>query len=767
MPSPASQAPSSFRARENRALRWSFAASGLLLGITAVWFTAAFGASEPVGLLWLPSPLGAVILTVVFAQVARARRLPVVTRQFFGTLCAATALVGAATVVQAVDALTRPEVPGPHVTPAMLSIDAVAIALIMVALYRIPLGRRDGAERLRVGLDAGTVMLATAVFIWHFQTRHALNADDGSTLIASALLIVLAQLAVFAVVKVVLSGRAFIDKGALRLLALAMLIGSLSSPLATPVERHTSLFVNQLALPAVFFVAACGAYRQMNALTRVETAVPSRRRPFSVLPYAAVAAVDGLLMVIVWTGDDARVVAGTAVLLTALVVLRQITAFQDNQRLLDRLDHNATHDPLTGLPNRSLFNERLRRAVTDLQDPVAVVLADLDDFKTVNDTLGHAAGDTLLVTVAQRLRDAVPAHGTVARLGGDEFSLLLPGHDAAATDRVIRSIIDALYQPVEVEGRTLRVRASFGVAGAAPGDDAAELLRRADVAMYEAKARGEGSWQHHTPGMQARGAALEQASSALRQALHDDQLRLHYQPIVRLDDDHLAGVEALLRWQHPERGLIGAPEIIPIIEASGLIIDIGRWVLRAACRQMAAWHDAYPASAPPTISINVSAQQLREPSFAAEVAAALTDHHLPAQRLIIEITESTAIGGGATADTLAALRALGIRVALDDFGTGQSTLSLLAACPIDQIKLDRSFLPDEHSSVIAAAVLQLARGFGLDTVAEGVETPAQVERLRTLGYQQAQGYHFARPMPADALEALLVTEDQNRIRQGV
>lgn len=267
--------------------------------------------------------------------------------------------------------------------------------------------------------------------------------------------------------------------------------------------------------------------------------------------------------------------------------------------------------------------------------------------------------------------------------------------------------------------------------------------------------------------MQARGAALERATSELRQALHDDELRLHYQPIVRLDDGGLVGVEALLRWQHPQRGLVGAPEIIPIVEASGLIVDIGRWVLREACRQMAVWHDAHPIVAPATVSVNVSAHQLRQPDFAGEVAAALADHGMPADRLIIEITESTAVGGGATADTLTAVRALGVQVALDDFGTGQSTLTLLATCPIDQIKLDRSFLPDVHSSVIAAAVLQLACGFSVDAVAKGVETAAQADRLRTLGYRQAQGYYFARPIPAEALDAAFTTDDQRVTRQPV
>ena len=254
-------------------------------------------------------------------------------------------------------------------------------------------------------------------------------------------------------------------------------------------------------------------------------------------------------------------------------------------------------------------------------------------------------------------------------------------------------------------------------------------------------------------------------TTELRQALDRNELRVHYQPIVTLQHGEVIGVEALIRWQHPRRGLIGPVEIIPAAESSGLIIDIGRWVLRTACRHLATWLAEHPDTAPRTISVNVSARQLREFTFTCEVTAALTDNGLEPHRLTIEITESTAVGGGATADTLAGLRALGVRIALDDFGTGQSTLTLLATCPVDQIKLDRSFVPHGTSDVIAAAVLQLARGFGVEAVAEGVETHTEAQSLLALGYDRAQGYHFARPMPPDALDAML-THDEHTVHHG-
>ncbi|MGX6600711.1 putative bifunctional diguanylate cyclase/phosphodiesterase [Micromonosporaceae bacterium Da 78-11] len=732
--------------------------SALLTILAAVWFAIAFHGDQPAPLLWLPTPISAVVLAVMYWRTSRSAWLPAVTRRFWRHFAIVGTLVGAAAVVQATDVLRHPGVPGEHTGPLMLSIDGVAVLIIMYALYRLPLARRTGPERLRVTLDAGTVMLATAVFIWHFQTRPALDSGNRTLLVTSAFLVVLAQLAVFAVVKVVLSSSAFVDRIALQLLALAMLAGSLTAPLARVVEAHSPLYITQVTIPVVFFLAACATERQRLAPRPTVGGVTGRRRrTFSVLPYAAVAAVDVLLMTTLVAGDeDAVVVAAGAVLITALVVLRQITAFRDNYQLLDRLDHSATHDALTQLPNRVLFNQRLHRALSRHDGvAVSVILVDLDDFKTVNDTLGHAAGDTLLVTVAERLRETIRTADTVARLGGDEFALVIDDPTGTAAERVIRDVTARLQAGVHLEGRDRPIQASYGVVQGSYGDDPGDLLRRADIAMYEAKARGDGGWQQYTTGMQARGAALDQAAGRLREALDDRQLRLYYQPVVALSDGRVIGAEALIRWQHPTRGVVGPADIIPAAESTGLIIKIGRWVIDEACRQMAAWQTDRPDAAALTINVNASARQLREPTFARDVATALRTHGLEPHRLTIEITESTAVGGGATADTLAELRTLGVRVALDDFGTGQSTLTLLATCPVDQIKLDRSFVPDAGSSVIATAVLQLAHGFGVEAVAEGAETADQARRLRELGYDRAQGYHFARPMPADAFAAFL------------
>jgi diguanylate cyclase (GGDEF)-like protein/PAS domain S-box-containing protein len=429
----------------------------------------------------------------------------------------------------------------------------------------------------------------------------------------------------------------------------------------------------------------------------------------------------------------------------------------------ERLSYEVTHDVLTGLANRAYFSERVQACIADADSShrISIVLIDLDDFKTVNDTLGHHIGDGLLVAVAQRMRGSVRPTDTVARLGGDEFAILFERLGGEDVDTVLHRIAGALLEPVAIEGHLLSVRASFGVVDGHGGDDAGTLLRQADIAMYDAKDRGEGGYQWYQPGMEER----SRLAAGLQTALAEGQLVLHYQPVVTLPEGRITGVEALVRWQHPTEGLLAPGAFIEAAERTGVIVPLGRWVLREATRQAAAWIDEYGPEAPGSVSVNASARQLRESAFAGEVAAALQDSGLPADRLTIEITESTAVGGGATQESLRTLRAMGVRLSLDDFGTGASTLSLLASCPVDQIKLDRSFAPVPGPDAIATAVVQLARSFGLEAVAEGVETPAQAERLLSLGYARAQGYHFARPMTAEQLAAGLSDQATRLVAQ--
>jgi diguanylate cyclase (GGDEF)-like protein len=540
----------------------------------------------------------------------------------------------------------------------------------------------------------------------------------------------------------------------------AMIIGAagpLLRPLLEPHRPH--LFPEMISMPVVFFVAALAGERQRTAEYGPQRGVvPARRRSFSLFPYLAVAAVDALLFTVPSTGRrDQLVIITTAVLLTAVVVLRQILAFRDNGRLLERLDHGATHDALTQLPNRVLFNKRLQAALTAPGDhPVSVALIDLDDFKEVNDTLGHEVGDLLLMAVAQRLAGCMRREDMVARLGGDEFVLVLDGADRAAADLAAERMKEALSAPVLADGHELAIRASIGIADGRRGDEASVLLRQADIAMYAAKNLPGTAHLHYAGTMNTTSTDTANLGTELRAAIDQDELFLLYQPIVSLVDHRVTGAEALVRWQHPARGTLAPDAFIPVAERTGLIVPLGRWVLQTALAQLARWGE----DAPPVLNINLSARDLREPDFVAAVAALLREHDLPGDRITLEITESMTLEPGRSITALQGLRALGIKISLDDFGTGHSPLTLLHDCPVDEIKLDRSFTQFDPSALmpVAAAVLNLATTLGAHAVAEGVETAEQADHLRNLGYPTAQGYHFGRPMPPTDLRELIAAQ---------
>jgi diguanylate cyclase (GGDEF)-like protein len=391
---------------------------------------------------------------------------------------------------------------------------------------------------------------------------------------------------------------------------------------------------------------------------------------------------------------------------------------------------------------------------------VSVALIDLNDFKVVNDTLGHETGDVLLIEAARRLSTCVREQDTVARLGGDEFVVVLDGIDRAGADAAAERIVATLTRPVVADGHELRIRASIGIADGRSGDEPSKLLRHADIAMYAAKRSG-GGYLHYEPSMAGTGVDDAHLGAELRKAIADNQFFLLYQPIVALDSGRLTGVEALVRWAHPFRGVLAPAEFLPLAERSGLIVPLGRWIIREACRQIAAWQAEHGETAPAVVNVNVSALELREPDFADDIAAALTETGVAPHQLVLEVTETAVFELGTSVTNLRALRHLGIRIALDDFGTGHSTLTLLQDCPVDELKLDRSFAQVAATAepTVAAAVIHLARALGLHVVAEGVETPQQADRLRVLGYEAAQGFYFARPMPAAQIsEALAAYE---------
>jgi diguanylate cyclase (GGDEF)-like protein/PAS domain S-box-containing protein len=429
----------------------------------------------------------------------------------------------------------------------------------------------------------------------------------------------------------------------------------------------------------------------------------------------------------------------------------------------DQLAHQAFHDPVTNLANRALFSDRVEHALMRSQrgfPDIAVVFIDLDDFKTVNDSLGHAAGDQVLQEVARRLRIAVRPTDTVARFGGDEFAVLLESvtDSSEAADAAAR-ILHALEIPYEIDGKQVFPRASLGICLVNREDEApeaADLLRNADVAMYMAKRDSKGSYRVFEPAMHERVVERLELRSELQQAIDADQLRLHYQPVVRLGGHEIIGVEALIRWNHPTRGLIPPNQFIPLAEETGLIISMGRWVLDEACREGVALQRKFSSKEPLGISVNLSVRQLQSDSIISDVRNALETNGLAPASLVLEITESVMLADTDFAvERLRELKALGVRLAMDDFGTGYSSLSYLSRFPVDILKMDRSFVGSGENVALQSAIIALGTSLDLDVVAEGIELPEQERSLHDLGCEIGQGFLFARPMPSSDLAAFL------------
>jgi diguanylate cyclase (GGDEF)-like protein len=457
-----------------------------------------------------------------------------------------------------------------------------------------------------------------------------------------------------------------------------------------------------------------------------------------------------------------------ASLSACLLVAVSAGARFDRRRLEEKIRHQALYDPLTELPNRTLFLDRVGHAVAGSkrrERPVAVLMIDLDGFNTVNDSLGEDAGDQVLVEVGDRLRTCLRSTDTVARMGGDEFAMLLVDAGIPEATRVADRVFERLGVPFLVKGKELFVDASIGIAQFPDGSgDGETVVGAADAAMYSARRAGKQTYEIYQ--RERHVASLEQFEllTELRRALERREFVLHYQPIVRLDDGQIVGVEALTRWNHPKRGMVPPAGFIPLAEQAGLIVAIDRWVTAEACRQGRVWQQRFPSDRPLGISVNLSARQLQDPDLLRDVGAAVEAFGLAPASLTLEITETVLMQDTeATLSVLRALKALGVRLAIDDFGIGFSSLSYLRRLPVDVVKIDRSFVAGVATGTeewtLARGIIRLVHSLGLETVAEGVERPEQRAHLMALGCRLAQGYLFARPAPADAITELLGRPD--------
>jgi diguanylate cyclase len=434
----------------------------------------------------------------------------------------------------------------------------------------------------------------------------------------------------------------------------------------------------------------------------------------------------------------------------------------------------AMQDPLTGLANRSALIDALKAALeanSEAGESPVLLMMDLNAFKSINDSMGHSAGDHVLITVGERIRGAVRESDVVARLGGDEFAIVLPSATPDQAGIAGHRILAAVGEPIELPGRSLRCGASIGLSAGEAGKTPEDMLMEADVAMYASKAEGQNKLHRFEPGLLLVRRLRSQLVEDLRAAISTDGLTLNYQPVVELDTGRIEGVEALVRWNHPTRGLIMPDEFIPLAEEAGLISELGLWVLRTAVHQLRDWVTASVVDSRFSVRINISATDLQSLQFIEDVRSVLKETGVHPDQVVLELTEVAIVkGNDLDRYSLGGLRGLGVGIEIDDFGTGYSSISYLRRLPVDRVKVDRSLITglgtDPTQPALVAAVLQLVRACGLEAVWEGVETAEQAELLRGLGCLSAQGYFFSRPVPPEQIPELLAKQPERAKRQG-
>jgi diguanylate cyclase (GGDEF)-like protein len=740
------------------------------LTVAAVAVAAVVGwliAGQPGGILvgYIGGPVAVLAGTVACQRIGSMIMLPRPVRGFWRRYSHA----GIVLLIAAVVTLVRKNA-DPGLSMYVAAPIVLGVLMAMSAFGYLPLGRRGPLGWARLLLDGATVAVCGFLLFWYVILDLAPAGVPMSTREGAAGVAVAGLLALVLIGAAALSPEGPVDPISLRVLAAGPAIAIIAATLLVAGDRTSRTWLSVLALPVVALSMAAAAYRQRRTLGRPPAARRSRSRAaHNLLPFVAVAATA--ILVFSFTAEQMtprqRGVIIGAVLIAGLVVGRQLLGLRENRRLVEgiraqqaELEKLAMTDPLTGLANRTRFGTVLAERL-DAHQPVTVLLIDIDDFKIVNDTMGPALGDQLLYQVAQRLRLNSAVRELPARLGGDEFAVLLSVDEVADAEDAAARIQEALSEPITVGEHHLLAHASIGVAIAGQGDGADEVLRNADIAMYAAKEAGKAAWVRFEPRMRQEVVNHARLGSELHNAIIRHELFLLYQPVFDIVTGRLHGVEALVRWKHPVRGFVSPGDFIPVAERSGLIVPLGAWVLREACSQLASWQAQYGDGAIVAINVNVAVRQLREPGFVDEVATVLSETGLLPRNLVLEVTESSVADGRQVRETLQALHEMGVRLALDDFGTGHSSLSLLRAFPVDVLKLDKSFVDgiadgeDRGRLAVAAAVAQLAEYLQLSAVAEGIESEAQLERLRDMGYRLGQGFFMARPLPAEEAGALM------------
>ncbi|GIJ75402.1 putative bifunctional diguanylate cyclase/phosphodiesterase [Virgisporangium ochraceum] len=632
------------------------------------------------------------------------------------------------------------------------------VPVMFAGLLLLPTGRRSRADRIKLTLDSLIVCAATMMLFWYLWLGPIFVGLDVSVVqVAYAAALPMADLLLVLALAMLLLRRSTATDPAVRLLAGAVAMFVVADTLYGYLQLHEIYAAGEW--PDLFWMI--GGFLLVLAANRgrrhdVDTPRTWGRRGINWLPYSAIALAYGLLGYL--ARDQGIYPLGGmiigAILLTTLVVVRQMLVLRENVEM-------AVTDPLTGLANRTLIGHRLAEiAAAPVREDrcAAVMVIDLDRFKPINDAYGHEAGDAVLEAVAGALRSVIRAGDTAGRLGGDEFAVILPdlpGRDIA--ERIAGRLVEALRTPVVHGDLVLAVEASVGVAVRDAGNvvDAERLLHQADLAMYVAKRAGRRRYEFFTEAFDTDARDAE-----LRRAVDNDELLLHYQPIVALDSGDIVAVEALVRWNHPERGLLMPGAFVELAEETGAVVPMGEWVLREACREAAVWRTTIPGTDELRVNVNLSPQQVMQADLVDVVDRILVETGFPAARLVLEITEGVALEPDEGVVTrLQALRERGINISVDDFGTGYSALSYLRRLPVGALKIDRSFITDivddPEARQVAEAVVRLGTAFRMYVVAEGIETAEQARMLADMGCVFGQGYYFHRPLEPGAVAGVL------------